>query len=72
MSFLSMVLAVLVGLLVWDALCVLIKFVRNKLDEKLEDKQVSNTRKIGFEGGENNEEANNGVKMRRIGFGAND
>ena len=71
MSFLSMVLAVLVGLLVWDVICTLIKFVGNRFHEKLEGKQARNTRKIGFEGRENNEEAN-GVKMRRIGFGAND
>ena len=66
MNFWMMVLAVVVGIEVWD---ILRAFVMAIIEEISEKKQK---RKIGFEGAESSRKTTKGVTMRKIGFGAND
>ena len=67
MTFLSTVLAVVVGLVIWD---VIISVIRFGID-KWKDRKENRTRKIGFDSEENGGKVNKGTQMRRIGFGEN-
>jgi len=66
MTFWSMVLAVIVGFLIWDIVWAVVKTLIKWLPEKRRE------RKIGFEEVGDREKTVKGPTMRKIGFGAND
>lgn len=72
MSFWATVLAVFVGVIMWDIFAAVVKVGIPLIVDKLKERKERNERKIGFDRAENSEKPAKGAQMRKIGFGAND
>ena len=72
MTFWNTVLAVFIAIVIWDIVTNVVRTMLKKLDDKWEQMDQEEKRRIGFGDSEVSPSKPKSTQMRKIGFGAND